>query len=74
MKKLNFANVIQKLTRNEMRYVMAGSGANNGPCLPSTCLRGPKADSECKKKHPYSYCADSMCGGVRRYSCQYIND
>jgi hypothetical protein len=45
IKKLSLSNVISKLTRNEMRYVMAGSGVDaryvqccdsNGNC--GTCV------------------------------------
>ena len=32
IKKLSLSNVISKLTRNEMRYVMAGSGAEGTTC------------------------------------------
>ena len=32
IKKLSLSNVIGKLTRNEMRYVMAGSGAVTPEC------------------------------------------
>jgi hypothetical protein len=32
IKKLSLSNVISKLTRNEMRYVMAGSGGGTESC------------------------------------------
>ena len=59
MKKLNFANVIQKLTRNEMRYVMAGSGADSvtGYC---TCGKKPRVQAGigcgCVK-----FCSTGLC-------------
>ncbi len=33
IKKVSLSNVISKLTRNEMRYVMAGSGSGSPDCI-----------------------------------------
>jgi len=38
IKKISLSNVINKLSRNEMRYVMAGSGDSGGTtCAKNTC-------------------------------------
>lgn len=41
IKKLSLSNVIGKLTRNEMRYVMAGSGSR-------TCITDTSCSSTCR--------------------------
>ena len=43
IKKLSLSNVISKLTRNEMRYVMAGSGASEAPGCSGGCNAGENA-------------------------------
>lgn len=63
IKKLSLSNVIGKLTRNEMRYVMAGSGAIG-------CESKCKEDSECPGKYQgcNSYECDKttikLCGSI----------
>ncbi len=54
IKKLSLSNVISKLTRNEMRYVMAGSGSTDfgyssyGECIIKTsCYSRGDGDWEC---------------------------
>lgn len=58
--KLSLSNVIGKLTRNEMRYVMAGSGAF-GSCVDnSSCASG----EICCASRPgeKAYCQACSCG------------
>ena len=33
IKKLSLSNVIRKLTRNEMRYIMGGMNCKTNPCI-----------------------------------------
>ncbi len=45
IKKLSLSNVISKLSRNEMRYVMAGSG--NGSTCNGRCTESSSCPSRC---------------------------
>ena len=43
IKKISLSNVINKLSRNEMRYVMAGSGSTTCDCVGEICwVPGPQ--------------------------------
>ncbi len=53
IKKLSLSNVISKLSRNEMRYVMAGSGNR-------TCISTPACASGCSDGWYCSNC--TSCG------------
>lgn len=57
IKKLSLSNLVSKLTRNEMRYIMAGSGAGQ----PTDCVH-PACTPVCATpSHPNSYCATTVC-------------
>lgn len=77
IKKMSLSNMISKLTRNEMRYVMAGSGDDDVPC-PAEGTYTPCDDKTvCKTDaHPNSYCATTSCktisGSISSFkSCNY---
>lgn len=57
IKKLSLSNVVGKLTRNEMRYVMAGSGEFGRD--KTYCA----FDEQCVTNAPYgyAYCVNGIC-------------
>lgn len=60
IKKLSLSNVIGKLTRNEMRYVMAGSGSGGGCKLVVQNANGTYTTYSGTCVTPVSYEVDAM--------------
>ena len=60
IKKLSLSNVISKLTRNEMRYVMAGSGSAGSCVDTSSCPSGEICCAD--RPGVKAYCQPCTCG------------
>lgn len=68
IKKLSLSNLISKLTRNEMRYVIAGSGSNgvNDCCI----AYGSGVTPLWSCGYDYKTAQDHYNNGGRGYCCE----